>query len=302
MKLISLYRICKTALVSLWRNRWLSLAATLIMVLTLITISFFVTLIFVTNQTTKTLKEKVDMSVYFEDTASKDQIFAIQNLLLSRTDIKSVEYVSKEKALELWRARNRDNDRIRDIISETDNPLPRSLEVKTGRPEDLGQINNLLNSADYKPLIKRISYEKNKDLINRLVRIANFTRIVGWTLSTVFMLIALLIIFNTIRLTIFARREEIEIMKLVGASDWYVRGPFILEGVSYGFVGAAVSAVFYFFIYRLVIPDIESYLGLTGISASYLGLSIYLIILMQFVIGFFLGASCSVAAIKKHLK
>lgn len=302
MKLISFYRIGKTAVISFWRNRWLSLAATLIMILTLMTISFFISLLFITNKTTQTLKGKVDMSVYFEDSTSKDQIFAIQNLLLSRSDIKSVDYVSKEKALEQWRDRNRDNDKIRDIISETDNPLPRSLEIKTEQPEDLEKINSLLGTTDYKPLVKKISYEKNKDLINRLVRLTTFLKLSGWNLSFIFVLISVLIIYNTIRLTIFARGDEIEIMKLVGASDWYVRGPFIIEGMGYGLFAAIISAVFYYFTYKLSVPGIEQYLGMTDLSGRYLGLSLWMIVLMQFVVGLLLGVACSIIAIRKHLK
>ncbi len=302
MLLISFYRIIKTALVSFWRNRWLSLAATLIMILTLVTISFFSGLLIITGKTTETLRSKVDMSVYFNDTTSKDQIFAIQNILLGRSDIKSVEYISKEKALELWRERNKDNEKIRNVISETDNPLPRSLEIQTEMPENLEKINNFLNSADYKPLVKEISYKKNKDLIDRLVKITSFIKLSGWSLSLVFVLISVLVIYNTIRLTIFARREEIEIMKLVGASDWYVRGPFIIEGIGYGLLAAIISSLVFYSIFRLVVPDVENYLGTTNLSSSYLGFSIWFIVLVQFAVGLLLGILCSVLAIRKHLK
>lgn len=301
MRFISLYRIAKMALISFWRNRWLSLAATLIMALTLITISFFISLLFITNRTTQTLQSKVDMSVYFEDTASKDQIFAIQNLLLSRSDIKNVDYVSKEQALEIWKKRNQDNAKIRDIISETDNPLPRSLEIKTENPEDLAKIDTMLSSADYKPLIKEISYKKNKDMIDRLVRITSFIKLLGWSLSLVFVTISILIIYNTIRLTIFARQEEIEIMKLVGASDWYVRGPFILEGMAYGVLAAIVSSVIYYFALRWSIPSTEKYLNLSDLSSSYIGVNTMFIVFMQILIGVFLGVLCSIFAIRKHL-
>lgn len=299
---LTFYRITKMSLVSFWRNRWLSLAATLIMVLTLITISFFVSLMLITNKTTESLRDKVDMSVYFEDSATKDQINAIQNILLSREDIKSVDYISKEKALEVWRQRNQENANIRDLISDTDNPLPRSLEIKTVNPEDLDKINSFLDSKDYKPLIKEISYKKNKQLIDRLVKITNFLKIAGWSMSLVFVLISILVIYNTIRLTIFARSDEIEIMKLVGASDLYVRGPFIFEGMGYGLIGAVVSSIIFFFAFRLIVPSAENYLGLTNLNSNYLGINLALIIGLQFLVGLMLGIFCSVLAIKKHLK
>jgi len=303
VRFISFYRIVKTAFVSFWRNRWLSLAATLIMVLTLITISFFVSILFITNTTTETLRGKVDMSVYFEDSTSKDQIFALQNLLLERSDIKSVEYISKEKALEQWRERHKDDEKIRDVVTESENFLPRSLAIKTSQPEDLEKINDLLNSVDYKPLIKEngVSYKKNKDVIDRLVKITSFVKLLGWNLSLIFVLISILIIYNTIRLTIFARSGEIEIMRLVGASDWYVRGPFIIEGMGYGLLAAIVSSFFYYSAYRLAVPDIERYLGLTNLTGNYLGISPWLILFLQFGVGIALGTFCSVIAIRKYL-
>lgn len=290
------------SLVSFWRNRWLSLAATLIMVLTLITISFFVSMMLITNRTTESLRDKVDMSVYFNDDTSKDQITAIQNILLSRSDIKSVDYISKEKALESWRKRNKDNEKIRDLVSDTDNPLPRSLEIKTKNPEDLEKINSFLSTKDYQSLIKEISYKKNKDLVDRLVKITNFLKIAGWSMSLLFVLISILVIYNTIRLTIFARSDEIDIMKLVGASDLYVRGPFVFEGMAYGLIGAIVSSIIFIFTFRLTVPAAESYLGLSNLNSNYLGISLAIIISLQFLIGLALGIFCSVMAIKKHLK
>lgn len=301
MFIVSFYRITKTAFISLWRNRWLSLAATLIMVLTLITISFFVSLLIVTNKTTQSLREKADMSVYFNDAATNDQIFATRNILTSRSDVKNVEYVSKEKALELWRGRSGNED-IRDVITESDNPLPRSLEIKTLMPEDLEKINTYLSGEEYKPLIKKISYEFNKNLIDRLVKITRLVKIIGYSLSGLFVLISILIILNTIRLTIFARSGEIEIMRLVGGTDWYVRGPFIIEGISYGILGAFFSSLILYFFSKLSIPAAGRFLEIPDFNNSYLGISIALLIFLQFVIGVLLGGLCSVWAIKKHLK
>ena len=186
--LTTIQRITKTALISLWRNRWLSLAATLIMVLTLFTVSFFACLLLMVNSTTNLLRSKVDISIYFNDSVSNDQIFSIENTLLARSDVKSVDYISKEKALEVWRSQNTDNTQLRDIINDAYNPLPRSLEIKTDQPEDLEGVNTFLSSTDYKPLIKEISYRKNKDLVDRLIKITTFIKSVGWVLSGLFVI------------------------------------------------------------------------------------------------------------------
>ncbi len=302
MSLVSFYRILKTSLLSFWRNRWLSLAATLMMVLTLFIISFFISILLVTNKTTESLRSKVDMSVYFNDSTSKDQIFSLQNILLSRSDIKSVEYTSKEKALANWREQHKDNLKISSAISEADNPLPRSLEIKTERPEDLEAINIFLNSADYKSLILDISYRQSKLLIDRLVKITNFAETVGWTVSAIFILISVLIIFNAISLAINSRSEEIEIMRLVGASDWYVQGPFFVEGAGYGVIGAIVASLVSFLAIRLSLPSVINYLGSGGADMIFSGINYWIIIGSEVVVGLFLGITCTVLAVRKYLK
>jgi cell division transport system permease protein len=301
MLTVTLYRITKMSLISFWRNWWLSVAATLIMVLTLITISIFASVLVVTNKTTASLRDRVDISVYFNDSTSEDQINAIKENFLNRPEIKSVQYVSKDDALSIWKQRNAGDSKLQDIVTAADNPLPRSLEIKTVKPEDYGKVNDLLSSDDYKPMIRSISYGKTKDLIDRLVKVTTTIKIAGWALSTIFVLISILIIYNTVRLTIFARSGEIEIMKLVGASDWYVRGPFIIEGAGYGIIGAIISATIFYFGFKIAIHPIENYLGIADLNSSYLGMNLALIILLQFFSGLVLGISCSLIAIRNHL-
>jgi len=303
MFLITIYRILKTSVISLWRNRWLSLAAILIMILTLFTITFFGSLLIVIDKATGALKEKVDISVYFNDEVSKDQIFALQNqLMTTQSNIKSIDYISKEKALERWRQNNQENEKVRDVITDTYNPLPRSLEVKTDKPENLEAVFQYLNNSEYKPLIREISYRKNKEIIDRLILITSFVKKIGWSLSFLFILISILIIYNTIRLTIYARSDEIEIMKLVGASDWYVQGPFFIEGMAYGLCAAIVSAIILFFTYELALPSAIDYLGAAEAQAMLSGLKFSYITLAQIGVGLLLGTSCSVYAVRKYLK
>lgn len=298
----TIIRIAKTAGISLWRNRGLSLAATLVMTLTLFTISFFASLLIMINSTTNLLRSKVDIAVYFNETASKDQILAIENVLHERSDIKKVDYISKEEALNRWRERNLGNEGLSGIISDTYNPLPRSLEIKTERPEDIESVNSFLTSEDYKPLIREVSYQKNKDRIDKLMKITSFIKSVGWILSGIFVIVSILIIYNTIRLTIYARSDEIEIMNLVGASNSYVQGPFVLEGVAYGILAAIISSIILSFVFRFSLPAAGNYLGISSEGAFYSQISLPLIIFSQLAVGTILGTVCSIFAVKKHLK
>jgi cell division transport system permease protein len=301
MFLVSIYRILKTAIISLWRNRWLSLAAILVMVLTLFTISFFGSLVMVINKTSETLRDRVDIAVYFNDTASKDQIFSVQSQLTARPDVKSIKFVSKEDALVRWQEQNKDSA-AKDILSDTYNPLPPSLEIKGDRPEDLETIYTLLKSEQYQPLIYEISYLKNKKVIDRLISMTNLVEKLGWSLSALFVLISVLIIYNTIRLTIFARSTEIEIMKLVGASDWYVQGPFFIEGAVYGLLSGVSASGILYLAYRFAFPAVTRYLSESDATMLFSGVQFWLVSLTLIGVGLILGTACSIFAVKKHLK
>lgn len=298
----SFVRIIKTALTSLWRNRWLSAVAALIMVITLFIISVFASLNIITSKVTSDLRDKIDMEAFMEESATDDQVFALRKLLLTRVDVEKVDYVSKEDALKEWQDRNKDNEQIRDVIDAENNPLPRSLEIKTVEPESLEDIAKLLETQEYSPLIKDLSYRKNRNMIERLVKIANFIKIAGWSMSVVFIIISILVIYNTIRLTIFARSEEIEIMKLVGASDWFVRGPFIVEGIVYGIVAAIVASLILFVSFQLIMPATQNYLGGFDLGEGYLGVSFLFVIILELGVSVLLGMGCSLLAIKRYLK
>jgi len=293
-------RVFKMALVSFWRNRLLTLATTVVIVLALFIISVFSLAIIVSNKASTSLKEKVDLTVYLKDADTDEQISALEEIIRSRPEVKSIKFLSKDDALENWRQSHSDNSDIANAISETDNPLPRSFEIKTSDPEEIEIVANFLDNQDYAALIQDISYKKTKDIIDRLVRITGFVRTIGLSLSLIFILVSVLIVYNTLRLTIYSRSDEIEIMKLVGASDSYVRLPFMIEGMTYGFLGAIISSVVFYTVSQVSLPSAESYLGISGLTAS-LSDSLWLIIIIQFVIGLVMGAVCSLVAMRKYL-
>jgi len=293
-------RVFRMGLLSFWRNRLLTLATTIIIVLALFIISVFAFATSVANRTAAILRDKVDLVVYLKDSASEDQINALKDIIGSRLETKSIKFVSKDEALERWKTNHADNQDLATVISETENPLPRSFEVKTNLPEEIKTLADYVNSEDYAPLIEKISYEQTKNLVERLVKITKFVKVVGWSLSLLFVLISILIVYNTLRLTIYSRSDEIEIMKLVGASDYFVRGPFVVEGISYGLSGAIIAIVIFYFFFKFSIPFAQNYLEVQDLKDS-LEVNLWLIIGMQVVIGVILGALCSLMAAKKYL-
>lgn len=297
---IAAKRICKMALISLWRNRLLSLATTIIIILALFIISIFsLTTVFV-NKSSQVLRDKVNLTVYLKDSDSDDQVSALKDIISARPEVTSINYVSKEMALSRWQESTQNDQSLQNVISETENPLPRSFEVKTSTPEQIETVANFLDNEDYAPLIEKINYKDTKDIIDRLVKITTFVRSIGWSLSGLFLLISILIVYNTVRLTIYIRSDEIEIMRLVGASDLYVRGPFVVEGTVYGLVGAIVASILFYVLARVTINPAESYLGVAGLSTT-LTASVWIIIAAIIVIGILMGAFCSFLAMRRYL-
>lgn len=304
MNWISISRISILGLTNFWRNRWLSLASTLVMTLTLLIISLFVVMTIVVNKATDRIKAKMDITIYFQDSASTDEIHEIQQKIAGREDVQEVVYISKEEALEIWQERQK-NQRIRELVTSEENPLPRSLAIKATDPADLDNIAEYLDSDDFKLLIHKISYEENKAIIDKLLAITSFTKKVGWLFSGIFIVISILVILNTIRLAIYSRRDEIEIMRLVGASDRLIKGPFIVEGILFGIL-ACIFAVFLMWlgIYVIMTPLTDQHLGgeVTENMKLFFGSHLFLIFLMQFLVGIIIGVGCSLFSIRKYLK
>lgn len=304
MNWVSISRITKLGLTNFWRNRWLSLASTLVMTLTLIIISLFVVMTMVINKTTDRIKAKMDITIYFKDTATTDQIADLQQKLGGRADVSEVKYTSKEEALEIWQERQK-NQRIRELVTSSENPLPRSLAVKATDPENLDNIADYLISDDFTPIVHKISYEENKIIIDKLLAITSFVKKMGWLFSGIFIVVSILVILNTIRLAIFTRKDEIEIMRLVGASDRFIRVPFVVEGSLYGLIACILAlALMGIGIYIIIAPLVTQYLGATVTEnlKIFFNTHLFYILLLQFSVGIAVGIGCSMFSIRKYLR
>ena len=296
-------RIFKLGLVNFWRNRWLSLAATLVMTLTLLIISIFAILTLVIGKTTDSIRAKMDISIYFNDSATTDQIIDLQRQLAARSDVKEVKYISKEEALAIFKEQQ-EGKKVAEFINPEENPLPRSLEIKATQPEYLDQIAQYVGQDESKPLIHNVSYQENKTIIERLIGVTSFIKIIGWVFSAVFVLISVLVILNTIRLTILTRKDEIEIMRLVGASDTFIKVPFIVEGFLYGFLATILATILIRIGVSVVSPLIERYLG---IDLSYRLMRFFsgnflTIVGLELIVGIVIGIGCSLISIRRYLK
>lgn len=297
---LTLERITKLGLLNFWRNRWLSFAATFIMTITLLTISIFVILTLVINSTAETVHGKIDLTVSFYDNVPDDKILTIESAVTTLAEVKSVHLINKEEALEIWK-KLPIKQKTKELITPSENPLPRSLQIKAQDPEDLNKIANFLEP--YKQYISRLSYEENKQIITRLLSITSFVKKTGIIMSLIFVIISIMVIFNTIRLTIFTRKDEIEIMRLVGASDTFIKTPFIIEGILCGIFASLLAFGLLSLSIHFISPLFSSYLGQVPLDLeSFLATNVWRIFAYQLLIGVFLGSACSLFAVQRHIK
>jgi len=299
----SFIRMVKSGFSSFIRNGWLSVASITVMVLTLLTLSVFFILNIVLNTGIKTIQDKIDISVYFKDTVSQNLIIDIQNELADMSDVRSIKYTSREDAIAKFKEQNKDNPILLDSIKDPAFTLPSSLEIKIYNTSDLDKITAVLEKEKYKPAVEKISYKENKQIIDKLFRATNLTKQIGVIITIAFTLVSLVIIFNTVRIAIFARMEEIEIMKLVGATPGFIKGPFLFEGMLYGLISTIISVLILSSLLYFAAPAIENYIGGVGDNISnFLRDNIIQVFFIQLCVGVSIGVFSSWLAIRKHLR
>lgn len=298
----TLGRIIKSGLLNFWRNGWLSTATVLIMTVALITWTSIFLLNVVLTSVLDVLAEKVDVSVYFNLDTKEPDILTLKSKLENLKEVANVEYVSTDQALEIFKNRHANDDVLLKSIKELNiNPLEASLNILAKDSTQYATIASFLNQDQFKNIISKINYTENKVVIDRLNNIIRVLRESGFVAGLILAFIAFLVAFNTVRLAIYSSREEITVMKLVGASNWFVRGPFIVEGVLHGIIASAFS-------FMVIIPGI-GFLGpkllnfLPEINLmNYIGNNFWSLLFFQTLGGIILGVFSSWFAIRKYLK
>lgn len=298
----TLNRIIKSGLVSFWRNGWLSTATVLIMTIALIVW----TTLFLSNialiSVLSVLSEKVDISVYFNLDAKEPDILSLKSKLEGISDVAKIDYVSQGNALEIFKHRHSGDEILLKSISELDNnPLEASLNILAKDTTKYDSIVSLLGNDQYKNFISKINYSENRAAIERLSYIIKVLRESGLLASLMLGFIAFLVAFNTVRLAIYSSREEITVMKLVGASNWFVRGPFLTEGVIHGLLASAFSFMVIVPGVSFIGPKLFSFLPEINLT-QYFYNNFFMILFIQTVLGVALGVFSSWFAIRKYLK
>ncbi len=301
-------RTLRSGFISFWRNGYVSLAAVLIMTVTLCVIAGIMFTGAMLQSTLGNIKDKVDINVYFVKDANADDITVLSKSIQTLPQVNLVTYKSSTEALEEFRQRHQNDQLTLQALDELGtNPLGASLNIKAADPSQYESVVRFLeDKKDGSPsgaggIIDRINYTENKQAIDALGRMIDASNRLGLIVIVFFVCVSVLITFNTIRLAIYVFREEISVMRLVGASEMYIRGPFVTVGIMYGLVsGILTLVILYPFSYWVgpVAADIGTGINLFAYYISHFG-SFLLYIVGS---GVVVGALSSILAIRKYLK
>lgn len=302
MKWLKLTRTFKEGCINFYRNGWLTFATVSILATSLYIIGITIILGFTANLIIANLQDKINVSVYFNLSVPEERVMEIKNKLSEYDEIKYVDYVSKEKALEELLGLSSNTETITKALDEIgENPLPASIVIRANNPAQYEKIVESVNNSFFKDDISNVNYEENKKVIDRLTNIILMSRQAGSIFGLVFVFVSVLITFNAIRITMYSHKQEFEVMRLVGASNLYIRAPFVFEGVLYGMVAGVVVMIMLFATSYFISPLTNGSIPQGNLLNIYFG-NFFLILAGLFAGGIFLGVISSFIAIRRYLK
>jgi len=297
-------KILQFALADFNRNKGISAASIFILTIMILLVSGLYLSHGVTSYLISQIENKIDITAYFkEDTSGDDVMKAKDSIAKLIPDLKNVEYVSKETALADFQKKHQDNQILANALQEVGgNPFLPSLNITTnGDPATYQKVADVLQSSDFSQIIEKVDFSEKKDIIERVYSISSRINNVLIALSLILFAIAVMIVFNTIKLAIDSSKEEINTMRIVGASDWFIRGPFIICGALYGLAAFVIS-----FIFCLILAySLSHYIAflLPGFNLfSFVISNILILVLIQLGSGVLIGILSSFVVVRKYLK
>ena len=301
--LTSFKRVTDFAIKDFSRNKGISVAAIFVLTITIMLVTglwFFQAMAgFVTSQ----LQDKIDITAYFKNgTQEQDILNAKVEISKMAPNIKNIEYVSADQALANFNALHKNDTVIAQALQEVgENPLEASLSITTnGNPSQYAQVANILKTSDFSSLIDNVDFSQKEDIIKKVYSITSGVNTYGLILEIIFIFIAMLVVYNTIKLAIENSKEEIVTMKIVGASDWFVRGPFMIQGIIYGIVSFLICIFLTAISVYFLSPEIEN--AVPGFNMfGYFLTNWWIFVLIQLGFGVIVGVVSSLIVVRKHL-
>lgn len=286
----------RQALQQIWRNKGMSTASVFAITAMLLILGLFFVITVNINLFTEMLKNNYnEVEVFLNDDVKKSDAEDIMKKIDAEPGVKSSAYRSKTEAMKIMKARWGENSYLLDSLG--DNPLPSSIVVTV---DSMSTADNVIKMVKGTDGVEDVKYYQ--ETVKKLTKITNFLKLAAMIIMVFLIIVSIVVVSNTIKLTVFARAKEIEIMKYIGATNWFIRGPFLIEGILIGVISSAVSAVATFFIYREIISLVgKQFMTIMSsplVPAGYLSVNLILIFLA---IGVSIGACGSIVSMRKFL-
>lgn len=296
-------RILKFAFQDLNRNKGITIATIFVLVVTMTLVSGIFFFQGMMSHLTSIIQNKIDITAYFNEDVSEDQILAVKETILQSSDgIKKIEYVSKDQALADFSEKHQNSAVLEKALEQVgENPFLPSLNIVTnGETAQYEQVSNILETSDFAKLINKVDYSEKKDTIEKVYSITSNINRFGIIAGIILVIVAILVVFNTIKLAVDSSKAEISTMRIVGASDSFVRGPFIIQGVIYGMIAFIICILLMGGFTFLMASKLE--VILPGFDLlDYFMSNLWLLILIQLGFGVGVGVISSFVVIKKYL-
>ena len=300
----NLKRVIGFAINDFGRNKGISVAAIFVLAIMILLVTGLFFFHGIAGYLTSQIQDKIDITAYFADGTAEQDILNVKDQLMKMSpDIKNIEYISKDQALAIFNGTHKGDPVLANALQEVgDNPFLPSLNIITrGGPSQYASIANILQTSDFSKLIDKVDFSEKKDTIEKVYSITKNINLAGIILGIILILIAMLVVFNTVKLAIENSKEEISTMRIVGAGAWFVRGPFIIQGIIYGLVAFAIciltsglSAFFFSPKASIIMPGFNLF--------NYFLTNLWILILIQLGFGVGVGVVSSFFVIRKYLK
>ncbi len=298
---LSFFRTIKFSIQDIYRNIWLSIVTIIILILALFSVNMLLTVKVIGDAAIGAVKDKIDVSLYLQPTAPEEEILALKTQIGNLTQVESVRYVTREEALEFFKMRHEGNSEVLESLRELGrNPLTPTLIIK---PKDVDELEDLianLNKFD-SDIIESRNFTNYKNMLVKINNITDKVSEIGILISLVFLFITLLVVYNSVRVAIYTHRQEIMIMRLVGASNSFIYMPFMFSSIIYTLVGVgALVGIFYPFL-TLLQPYLETFfIGYNINIVDYFMGNFWVIFGGQFVVAVFVNGLASLIAVRKY--
>lgn len=299
--LISFYRAAKFSLQDISRNIWLSIVTVVILILALFSINMLIAVQAISRAAIDTVRDKIDISLYMRSDAPESDILALRAQITGLANVREVVYISKQQALDDFQKKHKNNPDILEALRELDaNPLSPSLIIRpvdVNRYEDLiAELNRLSN-----PIIESRNFEDHKLMLDKINSLTERVNQAGLVISILFILITLLVLYNTIRVAIYTHRTEIAIMRLVGGSDWFIRSPFIISSLMYTLAGLLLTGIVFYIFLTLLQPYLANFFGNYNFDIiAYFRNNLAQFVVLEFVGAALINVIASLVAVRKY--